>query len=334
MSSQRDWKTHNSTNIQPARARAGTALLGYLAACAIVLTGATSAAAQECNLSPGGACSKTSQASLKACRNNARGDYWTGIGRCRNESEDRNDCVADTRDERSENREVCVAQCSARQDVCQDVGQDPYDPIIDPADFMEPSEIAAAPNPYWPLVPGTEWVYEADDETITVTVLSDTIEILGVNCVTVRDVVEEDGVIIEDTLDWYAQDTDGNVWYFGEIAKNFEDGLLVDLDGSWRAGVDDAKAGIIMFADPQVGTVYRQEFLLGEAEDIGEILSLTGNESAPGSSCNGACVVTADYTPLEPGTLEHKYYAPGVGLVVEVKPGTDERLELASFTQP
>jgi len=138
-------------------------------------------------------------------------------------------------------------------------------------------------------------VYEAEDELIVVEVLEDTKMIDGVLCAVVRDTVteipedegddesslqeegeedEEAGDLIEDTLDWYAQDVDGNIWYFGEIVQNFEDGELTDLDGSWIAGEDGARAGILIMAMPTVNSVYRQEFLLTEAEDMALVISV------------------------------------------------------------
>ena len=191
-----------------------------------------------------------------------------------------------------------------------------------------------APNRWFPLVPGTTWTYEGGDETITVTVTEDTKEILGVTCAVVRDVVEEDGEVIEDTNDWYAQDKAGNVWYFGEIARNFEDGELHDLDGSWTAGEESAKIGILVPANPTVGEVYRQEFALAEAEDMGEVLSLDGTESVPAAECSGDCLVTRDYTPIEPDAEENKYYAPGIGLILEVDTETGERVELVEMSAP
>jgi hypothetical protein len=296
----------------------------------------TDAAAQECDFSTPGACTKTSIAALRACRADAREEVWLAIANCRNESEDAKECAVEAREETPELKEECIEVCSARQDVCDGVGQAPYDPEIDPANFMNPADIAANPNPYFPLVPGTVWTYEdeAGDETITVTVTDETIEILGVPCMVVRDVAEEDGEVIEDTLDWYAQDLDGNVWYFGEISQEFEDGVLLGVEGSWKSGVKSAKPGIVMFADPQIGTVYRQEFFLDDAEDIAEVLSLTGDESSPVADCNGACLVTLETTPLDSEANENKYYVAGVGLVVEVDNNTGDRVELVGMVTP
>ena len=133
---------------------------------------------------------------------------------------------------------------------------------------------------------------------------------------------------------------DGNVWYCGEIAENYEefegdntDGPeLVDIDGSWKAGRDNAEPGVLLPLEPQVGDVIRQEVLQSDAEDVIEILALDASEIAPGASCTDSCLMTADFTPLEPGELEHKFYASGIGMIVETKPGTGERVELITFT--
>ena len=145
-----------------------------------------------------------------------------------------------------------------------------------------------------------------------------------------RDTVRLDGVLIEDTLDYLAQDVHGNVWYFGELAQNFEDGELVDLDGSFTAGSDGAKPGFWMKAAPIVGETYRQEWFVGEAEDVATVVSTDSAEPVPFDN-GGPVLQTRDFNPLEPDSVELKYYVPGVGLVLETKPGTTERLELVEF---
>jgi hypothetical protein len=161
-----------------------------------------------------------------------------------------------------------------------------------------------------------------------VTVLSETKVVMGVACTVVRDVVSVEGEVAEDTIDWYAQDTDGNVWYMGEESKDIEDGEVVSTDGSWEAGVDGALPGIIMLVDPHVGDTYRQEFYAGEAEDIGSVLKL-GEIVTVESGTYEDVLVTEDTNPLEPDIVEHKYYAPGVGVVLEeLVAGGEERIEL------
>jgi hypothetical protein len=190
-----------------------------------------------------------------------------------------------------------------------------------------PCEIIADPNTYFPLIPGTTRIYKGSGETITVTVTNDTKEILGVTCIVIHDVVEKGGEVIEDTFDWYGQDINGNVWYFGESVKDFEDGQLVSLDGSWEAGVDGAKPGIIMKASPQVGDTYRQEFFLGDAEDMGEVLSLNESVTVPYGAYDNV-LKTKDWTPIEPDVYEHKFYAPNIGTVMEINPETGDKVEL------
>lgn len=188
-------------------------------------------------------------------------------------------------------------------------------PQLDPADFVEVID-----NPYLPLAVGSRWVYEGEEdgevERIEVEVLPDCKEILGIAVTVVRDTVTVDGVLLEDTHDWFAQDREGNVWYLGEHAENYEDGELVDTDGSWEAGVDGAFPGIVMLAHPAVGDAYRQEFLEGEAEDLGEVLRIGGEQVVPAGRYTDV-LVTRDWNPLEPEVVEEKTYAPGVGLIFE-----------------
>lgn len=204
-----------------------------------------------------------------------------------------------------------------------------YNPSINPADF-----VAGVDNLLFPLVPGTQYVYQGGEETIEVTVTDDTKQILGVTTIVVRDVVSVGSEIIEDTYDWYAQDKAGNVWYFGEDTKEYEDGQVVSTEGSWEAGVDGAKPGIIMHAtQPAIGVPYRQEYYACEAEDMAEVVSLSESVTVPYGSFDN-CLQTRDFTPLEPNVNEYKYYAPGVGLVLEVDVQSGARTELIEVTTP
>jgi hypothetical protein len=201
-----------------------------------------------------------------------------------------------------------------------------YSQAINPADFQ-----VVINNPWCPLVPGRTFTYEDEDgdELNVVEVTYDTEEILGVTCVVVLDTAWVDGVLEEMTYDWYAQDKSGNVWYFGEDTKVYdENGDVISTEGSWKAGVDGAKPGIVMLADPQPGESYRQEYLEGEAEDMAKVLRLNASASVPYGDF-GECLKTKEWTPLDPGAVEHKYYAPGVGLVlVEELKGGMKRVEL------
>jgi hypothetical protein len=166
-----------------------------------------------------------------------------------------------------------------------------------------------------------------------VTVTRKTKTIMGIEARVVHDVVTEDGDLVEDTFDWYAQDADGNIWYLGEDTREYENGKVKTTEGSWEAGVDGAQAGIVVPAAPRVGLTYRQEYYSGEAEDRGEILSLNEKATVPFGSFEQV-LMTKDTTPLDPKVLEHKFYARGVGpvLAVSVSGGSD-REELVRFVR-
>ena len=188
---------------------------------------------------------------------------------------------------------------------------------LDPADLGPDID-----NEFWPMPPGARWVYEeadADGELlrVVVTVTSSTRRIAnGVVARVVRDTVStQDGTVVEDTFDWYAQDGRGNVWYLGEDTAELEDGVIVSREGSFEAGVDGAMAGVLMPADPTVGQRYRQEYYAGEAEDNGEVLALDQMADVPAGHFEGA-LLTADTVALEPEVLEYKIFAPGVGPVL------------------
>ncbi len=152
--------------------------------------------------------------------------------------------------------------------------------------------------------------------------------ILGVPCVVVEDRVWVEEKLIESTLDWYAQDSDGNVWYMGEYSESYENGSTPDTAGSWEGGVDGALPGIVMKANPVVGDPYRQEYYAGEAEDMAQVIEVgTPVKVAYGSF--DQTVVTREWSPLEPTVEEHKTYAKGVGFIygISVK-GEQETLEL------
>ena len=190
-------------------------------------------------------------------------------------------------------------------------------------------------NPYWPMDPGTRWTYRETDQEgarlkVVVTVSDQTEKIAnGVTARVVRDTVTEDGEIVEDTFDWYAQDKDGNIWYLGENTAEFDKGKLVTKEGSFEAGVDGALPGIIMPADPKDGMQYRQEYYKGKAEDNGEVLSTDEMAQSPFGQFDNA-LLTKDTITIEPNVLEYKLYAKGVGpvLTLGVSGGPGSREEL------
>jgi hypothetical protein len=207
-------------------------------------------------------------------------------------------------------------------------GAEPVD--LDPRDFTTRID-----HPYWPMDPGMRWTYRETDQAgaelkVVVTVSDQTRKIAnGVTARVVRDTVTEDGKIIEDTFDWYAQDKEGNVWYLGENTAEFEDGKLITKEGSFEAGVDGAMPGIILPADPRHGMQYRQEYYKGEAEDNGEVLSTDEMVQAPIGQFDNA-LLTKDTITIEPNVQEYKLYARGVGLVLTLGvsggPGSREEL--------
>ena len=198
------------------------------------------------------------------------------------------------------------------------------------ASFTTPTEID---NSYLPLAPGASLAYTAETEdgteTILVEVLNETRTVAGITCVVVRDRVSLDGILIEDTKDWFAQDDGGNVWYMGEIVVNYEyddGGNLEETNdnGSWEAGVDGALPGIQMWAAPAPGQAYYQEFYADEAEDMALVVATGIEVNLSDGSTYADCLQTIEWNPLEPETLEYKFYAPGIGLIKEQEVGSDE----------
>jgi hypothetical protein len=189
------------------------------------------------------------------------------------------------------------------------------------------------------LIPGTTFVYrgvkdeKAARDVFAVSQATKTIQ--GVRCTAVLDRLFLAGRLAERTTDWYAQDVRGNVWYFGEATAELDrSGHVTSTEGSWQAGRDGAQAGIYMTARPRVGQSRRQEFYEGHAEDRFAVLTLRASVSVPYVSSNRA-LLTKEWTPLEPGTLDHKYYVRGIGQVKEVATrGPTERTELVSVRRP
>ena len=302
------------------------------------------------------ACTTTATTLRGACALDAGEAAATTLAACINlEDEDaRDDCRAEAKASVGEARADCADVFAARKEVCESVGEARYDPAFGEAfadRFVDPRDIgdSVQPNPFFPLIPGATREFrgtftneegETVTETETVTYSDGVKSIEGVLCLRVRDVVEEDGEVVEDTEDWFAQDVDGNVWYCGEIAQSFEtfegddpdERELVDVEGSWKAGRDLAKPGLAMPANPQVGTVIRQELAWAIAEDVIEIADLQGSATVPAAACNGTCLITHDFSALEPGVTESKYYARGIGLILELGAG-GERLELVAHDE-
>src|SRR6266540_7125332 len=180
----------------------------------------------------------------------------------------------------------------------------PPPPEIDPANFVR-----RVTNPFFPLPPGTKFFYKGTtDGTPTSNetyVTHKTKKILGVTTTVVHDQGFENGVLVEDTFDWYAQDVDGNVWYFGEDTKELdENGNVISTEGSWEAGVNGAEPGIIMEANPKKGDKYQQEFAAGVAEDMAQVIGFEDTFCVR-YGCFEDVLVTKEWTPLERGVVEN-----------------------------
>jgi hypothetical protein len=279
---------------------------------------------------PANICLQTARDALASCKSAAQSDYQVAFGKCINITDPaaRRSCVEQAVTDRSDALDTCNGGFEVRQATCQKLGPGAYDPVIDPSNFTTTID-----NPYFPLVPGTTFTYLTPNGAIkdVFAVTHDTIVIDGVTCVEVHDSVYSDGVLTEDTLDFFAQDREGNVWYFGENTAEFENGLLATIEGSFLSGVNNDKPGIVMKAHPAPGDFYRQEFSLGNAEDYAETLNLNSRVIVPYGRFDN-CLKSQETTPLEPDALEDKYYTPGVGNVLTVDLVTGERDELISIT--
>jgi len=204
---------------------------------------------------------------------------------------------------------------------------------LTPADFVDVID-----NPYFPLPAGAKWEYEIREgngskQKDTLEVLKETRNVNGVQATVVRDTVSTGDQIVEDTFDWFAQDKYGNVWYVGESVDNYIGGILVSHKGSWEWGVDGALPGIIMWADPSahLNEEYRQEYYLGKAEDMGQVLSVNESVTVPFGSFDQV-VKTLDFSKLETNAKEQKFYAAGIGLIKEMDLNSNEEVVLIKMT--
>jgi hypothetical protein len=288
------------------------------------------------------ACQRSAGDMFSACKADVQNDLYTGHANCRHvaDASDRKACFTEARQSRREEAKACRDVLHAREAACDLLGEFKYSDPLENQDsaFIHPDDIPGtyAPNPYVSLAAGHTYVLRAGEEgeeTVVVHVTDDTREILNVPCRVVLDVVvevdEEDEEVgyeaVEVTDDWFAQDETGNVYYCGEISRNYEDGLLRDTEGSFEAGMDFAKAGELIRAFPVAGDAHRQEFALGEAEDIVQYVDTMtapgddeGGDNAAFPCSEDMCLKTLEFAPLEPESSEFKYYLPGTGFVLAV----------------
>jgi hypothetical protein len=276
------------------------------------------------------ACSWIADALKMRATENAKAEFWKEVALAMNDPEaDLMDAATDAW-ERMQDRQAAASDVrAARARVCSDVGNGPYHPELEPSQFS-----SAVTNPWMPMPEGRVLVYDKRTvhglERIEVRCTRGTVEIAGIACTTLHSARTVDGVLVEESLEYFAQHANGDVWFLGESAREYEDGFLVSIDGSWRAGSDGAQPGVVMTGNPVVGEVCRAAYVMDEDEDLIKVVSL--NETvmtAHGTYHN--CVVIDEWSPLEPGELDRKSFAPGIGLVLEVDLVTGERRELTAI---
>jgi len=203
---------------------------------------------------------------------------------------------------------------------------------LDPAEFTTNID-----NPYWPMRPGSHWVYRevenGETQRVDVTVTNQTKTLEGIEARVVHDRVSRNGETLEDTYDWYAQDSAGNLWYLGEDTAEYENGKLKTKAGTWTAGVDGAEPGVVVPAHPKQGMTYREEYYAGHAEDGAEVLGVNSQVQVPFGRFKNA-LLTRNFSTIEPTVEEMKLYAKGVGPVMELLiSGGSGRTELLSYTK-
>lgn len=224
---------------------------------------------------------------------------------------------------------LLLAACKKEKTRIIDSG---YKPDISIAKFSKSTNFS---NPYFPAAAGKKFIYEGQTgeglEHVEEQRLTTTRIILGITCIVVNFRSWVNGILVEEAMDWYAQDNDGNVWYFGEAVDNYDaNGILKDHAGSWEAGVDGAQPGMIMPANPQAGMAYREEYYFNHAEDRAQVLE-TGLTVAIPFGTYSNCIKTKNWTELEPDVIENKYYAPGTGLVKEVDLSDNTEIRLIAI---
>lgn len=301
-------------------------------------------------------CTATALRQYAACLFEVRDTLFTANAICLNVSDraERRKCSEEAAQAQSQDSALCREQRDARSNLCAALGEARYDPSFDPRDFDSDFRHLSRPNPWRPLGIGYHWSYAGGEETTEIQVLDKTKAIEGVTCIVVNDRVEDDGELVENTDDWFAQAKNGDVYYCGEETGEYEyfdgdrprEAELVSIDGAFKWGRDGDKGGVLFPGMPRVGKTFRQELSLGNAEDAARVMATHYrygrnpklDKYVPRAFirhfCDtGDCVVTAEFTPLEPGALEYKYFAAGIGLILEVdrRSGDTTRLVDCNF---
>ena len=298
-----------------------------------------------------GLCTQTAQLLNTACKASVSDDMNVRKAICINisNSAERSACLEEVQGDKIDGLKLCAEQKDWRLATCKLTGEGRYDPAVDPANFDTDFSNLTKPNPYFPLTIGNTWDFVNGNETDHVAIVNEIKNIQGVNCVVIRDQVSTNGILTEGTDDWYAQNKNGNVWYFGEGTGEYESYAgdnpmqpeLVAIDGSFKGGRNGDKGGIIALYSPQKGDVITEEFSLGNAEDVTVILSnnysyghdaeldqLVPPALAALFCANSDCIVTKNFSLLEPNVFARKYYGKGIGVFLEVEVNLQEAVQL------
>ncbi|HEV8692402.1 MAG TPA: hypothetical protein VGQ91_19000 [Ideonella sp.] len=301
-------------------------------------------------------CPNTVALLREACGEQAEADHGVARAICLNlnGAAAREDCRAQAGKAHDKAVQLCGEQRDWRLASCAVVGAGRYDLKLDPNRFDKDYRHLSHPNPYFPMDIGDRWEFRGGDELNTVEVVDETKLIEGITAIVFRDLVYLKGRLHEATDDWFAAAKDGTSWYLGEEVKNYDNFKgdrprnpeLVTVSGSFKHGRNGDKGGIILPATPTVGQAYREEFSLANAEDIAEVLAIhyaygSGGEldefvpqALAERMCAAAdCVVTKNYSLLEPGVETRKYYARGIGFFLEtvIGDGIDVQLTDCNF---
>jgi hypothetical protein len=218
------------------------------------------------------------------------------------------------------------------------------DTTFHPENFGQITDSSIIDNQYWPMPAATTFVYRSigkkGDCQVNPVEIAGTEVVDGVTTRVIHDNVYEDydctgsqDFLSEETTDWYAQDDYGNVWYFGEATQtrcqDGDDTCTPSTAGSWKAGENGAAPGIVMLDEPAPGDFYRQEYA-DDAHDMAKVLRLNAKVSLTfdnllGTNDYTGCLITKEWSPLEHGAVENKYYcpgSPGLVLINEFQSGT------------
>jgi hypothetical protein len=285
-------------------------------------------------------CTASAIAVHKACQFEAFDDYFKSSTACINTPDDseRASCYADLKTARREFLQACNSKLAGRRSICATIGEQRFDPPFNEQVFESNYRSPTSVNRYFPLKVGYKWEFKGAGEVVRQEILDQTKLIDDVRCVVLRDIVTKTGGVAEATDDWYAQSRSGNTWYCGEEVKDYEsfDGdqpkepELVDISGSFKAGRNGDKPGIIFLGAPRVGVMYREEYSVANAEDLSQVLSIDysygRNPSLDRSVppllarllCANDCIVLKAINSNDPGVVAFKYYAPGIGNFLEV----------------